>query len=68
VLQAARADSVDAFFVFLDLLKRDAERVCELRLAHVEHEAAHAYAGADVLIGRVSWFSHGAAPALDGKA
>ena len=57
--EAAGADSIDAVLVFLHLLERHAERVGKLGLAHAQHEAAHAHAIADVLVGRVSWFSHG---------
>src|SRR6266576_1513992 len=53
VLESTRADAVGAFLVFLYLLKRDAERIAELRLAHAEHHPAHAYAAADVPVDRV---------------
>ena len=61
LLKLAGADPIGAFLVFLHLLERDAERVGKFGLAEAKHEAAHAHAAADVLIGWVGWFSHGAA-------
>ena len=45
-----RADAVRAFLIFLDLLERDAERIAELRLAHVQHHTAHTQATANMLV------------------
>ena len=53
LLKLAGTDSIDALLVFLDLLEREAERVGKLGLAKAQHEAAHAHAAADVLVGRV---------------
>ena len=48
LLEAAGADPVNAFLVFLDLLKGDSEDRSELALAHAEHRAAHPQPCADV--------------------
>jgi cellobiose-specific phosphotransferase system component IIA len=53
LLKAARADTVSALLVFLNLLERQAESVAELLLAHPQHHAAHAHAAADMLVDRV---------------
>src|SRR3984957_18470425 len=53
LLQPAGTDAVGAFLVFLDLLKRQAERVAELLLAHRQHHPAHAHAAADMFVDRV---------------
>src|SRR5207244_346121 len=50
MLQPARADAVRALLVFLDLLKRQAQCVAEIRLAHCQHHPAHAQTTADVLV------------------
>jgi hypothetical protein len=50
--KAYRADPVDALFVFLDLLERDAERVAQLFLAHAGRHAAGADFFAERFIGR----------------
>ena len=52
LLQPAGADPVDALLVFLDLLEGKVEAVGQGGL-HAEHQAAHADARADVLVGRV---------------
>jgi hypothetical protein len=52
VLKPAGANSIDAFLIFLHLLERNAECVGKF-CAQAEHEAAHAYTGANVFIGRV---------------
>jgi hypothetical protein len=52
MLQAACADAVLAFLIFLHLLERQAERLTEFCLGHTEHQAAHAHALPDVF---VSW-------------
>jgi hypothetical protein len=44
VLQAAGADAIGPFLVFLDLLERQPEGVPEIALAHIEHEPPHAHA------------------------
>ena len=43
-LQPAGANTVGAFFVFLDLLKGQAKGVAELFLTHAQHHPAHAHA------------------------
>jgi hypothetical protein len=58
VLKSAGTDAICAVFVFLHLLKRDAERVAETALAHLQHEAAHADADADVFVGWLGRFAH----------
>jgi hypothetical protein len=62
LLQLACADAVGAFFVFLDLLERDADGVGEGRLAHVEHKTPHADASADMVISGVYWMPHLSSP------
>ena len=64
LVEPARTDAVDAFFVFLHLLKRDAEGIRKLCLAQVEHQASHPDPGADVNVGRVGRLSHLISPAL----
>jgi hypothetical protein len=58
VLQTARADSVITLLVFLNLLESQSERVRNLSLGHVEHEAPHAQASADMFVDRAHYF-HG---------
>ena len=53
LLEAARADPILTFLVFLHLLECYTYCTRELRLAHVKHEAARADVIADVYI---SWF------------
>jgi hypothetical protein len=53
MLQAASADAVCAFFVFLHLLERQPERIAEIGLGHAEHQAAHAHSFSDVGVSRV---------------
>ena len=50
MLEAACPDPVGAFFVFLDLLKGDAEALSELFLAHSEHRSPKANATANVYV------------------
>ena len=50
LLQPTRADAVRAFLIFLDLLERDAERIAEPRLAHVQHHTARTQATANMLV------------------
>src|ERR1041385_7369406 len=66
LLQPTGTDPVRALFVFLNLLKSQAERIAELLLAHSQHHPAHADPASDMLVGRV-WRlfckrSHGASP------
>jgi len=56
LLQAAGADPVGAFFVFLNLLERKAERFAQLFLAHTQHDTAHPDAAADILVNRIRRF------------
>ena len=56
VLQAACADAICPFFVFLHLLEREAQLIGELFLAHAEHEAAHADAATDMFVGGMGVF------------
>jgi hypothetical protein len=58
VLKSAGTDASFAVFVFLNLLKRDAERIAESALAHLQHEAAHADADADVFVSWLGRFAH----------
>jgi len=53
MLEAARTDSVRAFFIFLHLLERNAERFAELRLGPPKHHAAHAHAASHMFVSRV---------------
>src|SRR5579862_8055723 len=53
LVQPAGADPVDALLVFLDLLEGEVEAFSQGGLRHAEHQAAHADARADMLIGRV---------------
>jgi hypothetical protein len=50
VLEPASAYAVDALLVFLNLLECKAKCIGKSRLAHVEHEAAHTDATADVFV------------------
>src|SRR5580704_229076 len=67
LLQPAGADPVDALLVFLDLLEGKVEAVGQGGLRHAEHQAAHPYARADMLVGRVGSFDrhHSALPLAD---
>src|ERR1700688_3210481 len=64
LLQPAGADPVDALLVFLDLLEGKVKAVGQGGLRHAEHQAAHPYARADMLVGRVGSFDrhHSAFP------
>lgn len=53
LLQAARADAINALFVFLDLLEGQVNRVGERLLAHRQNVAPHADARANVNIDRI---------------
>jgi len=48
MLQAACADAVPAFLIFLHSLERQAERIAEFRLGHPKHQTAHAHSISDV--------------------
>src|SRR5262245_9629030 len=50
LLQAASADAVHTFLVFLDLLKGQAETACKIGLAKFEQEPSHPHAAADLLV------------------
>jgi hypothetical protein len=52
-LQAAGADAIRALFILLDLLKRDAEILTQLFLAHSEHIAAKPDATSDMDVDRI---------------
>src|SRR5450432_3038473 len=56
VLEAARADPVRTLFVFLHLLECQAKGIAEFRLAHVEHQSAHAHTSAHILVSRIWQF------------
>src|SRR5436305_4810698 len=56
LLDAAGADPVGAFLVFLNLLEGETQGFAELFLAHAEHDAAHAHATADIFVNRVGRF------------
>jgi hypothetical protein len=58
LLKPARADSVGALFVFLDLLKRQTQGVAQFFLTHAKHDAPHTDAAADVPVDRVRYFFH----------
>jgi hypothetical protein len=53
LVQPTRPDSVCALFILLDLLKRQPERVCDIRLAHAECDPARTQATPDLRIYRV---------------
>jgi hypothetical protein len=52
-LKPARAYTVRAFLVFLHLLERQAQRVAELFLTHIQHQSTHPHAAAHVFIGGI---------------
>jgi hypothetical protein len=52
-LQATCADAVRSIFIFLQLLERQTERIGDIRLGHIKHQAAHAHAFSDMFVGRV---------------
>ena len=56
VLQAAGTDAIDSFFIFLHLLKRQAEGIPELLLTHSQHHAAHSHAIAHVFVDGICCF------------
>jgi hypothetical protein len=49
-MQATRPDAIDAFFVFLYLLKRQAQGLPKLPLTHFQHHTAHSHALAYVIV------------------
>ena len=50
VLQPARAHSIVALFIFLNLLKREANPIRKIRLAHAEHQPSHSHAAPHMLV------------------
>ena len=54
--QPAGADAVDAFFVFLNLLKCQAQKIAQLFLAHADQHAPDAHAIADLSIDGIGLF------------
>jgi hypothetical protein len=56
MLQAACANTVSAFFIFLHLLERQSKGISDIRLGHIKHHAAHAQALSNIFINRVSSF------------
>ena len=58
MVQAARANSVGALFVFLHLLECHAERIGESGLAQIEHEPTHPHATTNVLVSEVEQLFH----------
>ena len=61
---SARADPVITFFVFLQLLKGDADRLSHLGLCQVEHHTAHAHPAADIFVDEIGVFGHASPLAL----
>ena len=58
MLKPAGANSVGALFVFLDLLKGQAQGVAQFFLAHAKHYPPHTDAAANVPVDRVRYFFH----------
>jgi hypothetical protein len=58
LLESARANPVNALFIFLDLLKCQTQGFSQFFLAHAKHHAPHADAAADVAIDGVGGFFH----------
>src|SRR5665213_938077 len=56
LLDAACANPVGAFLVFLHLLERQPQCFAELFLAHAKHDTAHAHTTADIFVNRVGRF------------
>src|SRR6266566_8706028 len=56
LLDAAGADPIGTFLVFLNLLEGETQGLAELLLAHSQHDAAHAHATADIFVNRVGRF------------
>ena len=54
--QAARADAVDAFFVFLNLLKCQAQKIAQLFLTHADQHAPDAHTIADLGVDGIGLF------------
>jgi hypothetical protein len=50
LLQTARADAVHAFFVLLDLLKRDADPTGKAGLTEIQRQPSDAHATTDMLV------------------
>jgi hypothetical protein len=57
--QPPGADPVDAFFVFLHLLKSESQKIAQLLLTHADQHAPYAHAIADLYINRVCFLGHG---------
>src|SRR5262249_26374030 len=57
-LRMAEADAIDAFFVFLDLLKADAESFAKFSLAHANKHTARTQAASDGCVDRIGDFHH----------
>src|SRR3569623_420579 len=53
LMQAARADAVGAFFVFLDLLKGQTASIAEFLLAQSQHDTTHPHVAANILVDRI---------------
>ena len=53
LVEAAGTDAVDAFFVFLNLLKGKAQQVAQPFLTHTDQHATQSYAITDMRVGRV---------------
>ena len=54
--QPARADAVDAFFVFLHLLKGQAQQIAQLFLTHADQHAPDAHAISDLSVDGIGLF------------
>ena len=54
--ESARADSVRAFFVFLDLLKGKAEHIAQVGLAHLQLDSERFDARTDMYVNGVVLF------------
>ena len=56
--QPSRADAIDAFFVFLDLLEREAEQIAQTFLTHADQHAPYAHAISNLSIDGIGFFRH----------
>jgi len=54
--QTAGPDAVDTFFVFLDLLERNAERLAQFLLRHADLEPLQPYPASDIAIDGIASF------------
>lgn len=66
--QTASADTISAFFVFLDLLKCQPQFFAQFFLADAEHYATQAHTIADMNVYRVRRFAHGSSRSLYARA